>query len=205
MAFVSVWLGTGQSNLVTAYQTSIDAAECRAARGTNDDFTGVNYATFRYQIPGVPTVFVNTQASSQYHSEKQVWCQLCGIQGFNCIAIPNWKTGEGAGTPKQTADQVAALGTRILSVYTEREPCGSCSPFLHDILPNGTEVRWHFPWPSAETKKHKHGDDTIIVSGLMAISRGTTYAEGTKSYQRTDRVEGNTGLTKALKEMKGAK
>ncbi|MEA9557943.1 hypothetical protein VC273_19215 [Xanthomonas nasturtii] len=201
MAFVSVWLGTGHLDLMTAYLTSPWSLACRALRGNNADFSGVNYATFWWQVAHGP-IMATTAPSNQYHSEKEVWMMLNGQPGLRSIALPNWAIGQGTQIPRQTANAVMGAGTRIICVYTERQPCGSCSPFLNDALPDGTQVGWHFPWPSSETKKHKHDDDSIILNSLMAMSRSTTYESNAKEYQRTDRVEGNRGLGAAVKGIK---
>ncbi|WP_158000125.1 hypothetical protein [Xanthomonas oryzae] len=198
MAFQSVWLGAGHQNLIAAYRNSPWSAECRTLRGSNEDFTGVNYATFWWQVENGP-IMMTTTRSNQYHSEKEVWMMLNGQVGLRSIALPNWTRGQGTELPRRLANEVAAEGTQILGVYTERQPCGSCSPFLNDALPDGTLVGWHFPWPTAETKKHKHDDDSIIVNSLMAISRSTNYETNAKQYQRTDRVGGNKDLASAVK------
>ncbi|HEX7151694.1 MAG TPA: hypothetical protein VF618_09420 [Thermoanaerobaculia bacterium] len=205
MAFVSQWLGNGPA---TNYQNSPWSFWCRNARGANADFSLVNYATFFYAIPGPagPVLFTSTQASNNYHSEKEVW-MVIRVQGaFNRMDIPAWRTGElpvPPGTLRLNAAGVAALGTGIAVVYTERQPCPTCSPFLNDVLLNGTMVYWHFPYPGAETSKHSHSDDDIATNALMAISNNKTYQQNMKDHQRDYRKEGNAGLRGALRDVRG--
>lgn len=194
MAFIPLWLGN-------TYSTSLWSAHARALRGANDDFTLVNYATFWWTFGPLATNFHTTAASNVYHSEKQVWMQIHGFGAFARMNIPNWRTGElptllGRLNP---AGVQAADGSFIGVVYTERQPCGSCSPFLNDILPNNTIVGWHFPYVSKETKKHKHSDDDIATNGLMALSKGKTYDQNIKDHQRDYRKEGNASLKESLK------
>lgn len=208
MAFNSVWLGyDGYPSLVQAYLNSPWSAAARAMRGANADFTLVNYATFFFTVPnpfngGIPGPFIITQPSAACHSEKQVWIAIRGVQSLNRFSIPNWMVGQGnaAGLARLTPAQALALdGTVIHAVYTERQPCGTCSPFLNDILLDNTPVFWHFPYPSQETSKHKHDDNDIVVNGLMAMSRDKTYGQSMKDHTREGRVEGNKDLRSAMK------
>jgi hypothetical protein len=208
LAFNSVWLGyDGYPSLVQAYLNSPWSAAARAMRGANADFTLVNYATFFFTVPnpfngGIPGPFIITQPSAACHSEKQVWIAIRGVQSLNRFSIPNWMVGQGnaAGLARLTPAQAQALdGTVIHAVYTERQPCGTCSPFLNDILLDNTPVFWHFPYPSQETSKHKHDDNDIVVNGLMAMSRDKTYGQSMKDHTREGRVEGNKDLRSAMK------
>ena len=168
------------------------------------DFTLVNYATFWWFHGALATWNITTRASNNYHSEKEVWMAMRANGAFARTAIPNWTTGQLPTLAGRTnpAGVQAIDGSLIGAVYTERQPCGACSPFLNDILPNGTIVGWHFPYVSKETKKHKHGDDDIITNALMALSRGKTYDQNVKDHQRDYRKEGNAGLKEALKNIK---
>jgi hypothetical protein len=208
MAFVSQWLGN-QPSLIQNYLNSPWSFFARNLRGANADFTGVNYATFFYTTPnplgGGMVNLQMTQASNQYHSEKEVWMAMRNQGSFGRMDIPNWRTGElpvGMGVLRLNPAGVAGVdGSTILAVYTERQPCGTCSPFLDDVLPNGTIVAWHFPWGSKETKKFKHKDDDIGAYGLMALSQGKSYDQSLKDHQRDYRVEGNKDLKGAMKGM----
>lgn len=196
MAFISLWLGN-------TYNTSPWSVHARTARGANDDFTLVNYATFWWFCGPLATVFHSTASSNVYHSEKQVWMTINGFGALARMNIPSWRTGEmpSALGRLNPAGVLAADGTFIGAVYTERQPCGSCSPFLNDVLPNNTLVGWHFPYVSKETKKHKHGDDDIATNALLAISKGKTYDQNVKDHQRDYRKEGNASLKESLKGM----
>ena len=205
MAFDSVWLGGRGQNLVEAYLNSPWSAYCRLMRGNNADFSLVNYATFWFRVPngiGGQNLFHWTASSGQYHSEKHVWQAIRGFGSLDRMSIPNWRTGESVlplGVGRLNADGVFNLdGTYILGVYTERQPCGTCSPSLNDVLRDGTPVGWHFPYPSKETKKHKHSDDDIGANALMALQSGKSYEQNLKDNQRTYRVEGNDGLKESM-------
>lgn len=208
MAFNSIWLGyEGYPSLVQAYLNSQWAAAARTMRGANNDFTLVNYATFFFSVPnplgaGPLVPHIVTQPSNNFHSEKEVWLAIRGMPSLNRFSIPNWVVGQGAagGLPRLTPAAAQLLdGTVILAVYTERQPCGTCSPFLNDVLPNNTPVYWHFPYPSKETSKHSHDDNDIVVNGLMALSRDKTYQQSMKDHTRDGRVEGNKDLRESMK------
>jgi hypothetical protein len=152
-------------------------------------------------------VLLSTQSSNNYHSEKEVWLVMRAQGAFNRMDIPAWRTGElplPPGTLRLNAAGVAGLGSAILAVYTERQPCPTCSPFLNDVLVNGTTVYWHFPYPGAETKKHKHSDDDIASNALLAISNSKTYEQNMRDHQRDYRKEGNSGLRSALRDVRGS-
>jgi len=209
LAFNSIWLGyDGHPSLVQAYLNSPWSLAARNMRGANHDFTLVNYATFFFQVPNpvAPGLIghITTQPSNNYHSEKEVWLAIRGNPSLNRLNIPNWRVGEGAagGLPRLTPAAAQLLdGTAILAVYTERQPCGTCSPFLNDVLLDNTPVYWHFPYPSKETSKHSHSDDDIVVNGLIALSHDKSYEQSMKDHTRGGRVESNTGLRESMKYM----
>lgn len=194
MAFESVYLSPTGAD---AYGVSPWSAHCRALRNADRDFTLKNYATFWYTLSGYPGAFQHNAVSNRVHSEKEVWEHLYGIKGFNRFDLKSYGT-KGSQTPRATADEVAATGTKILCVYTEREPCNSCSPFLDEVLPNGTRVYWHFPYSSIETSKYTHSAEIVARNVLLMLPTSDrqqpAYAAFTQENQRAGRVEGNTAL-----------
>jgi hypothetical protein len=188
-----------------AYQSSPWSAACRAQRGTNQDFSGVNYATFWFTVPALPPLVgflsVNfTDPSNNYHSEKEVWINRVRIWApYHMMSIPHWTTGQHPGYmgPRQTAANLLAnFGCQITAVYTERQPCGACSPFLEDVLVAGVPVYWHFLWVSPNTSKYQRDDEDDGMLMLASLKRGVPMDE--KKEIRRARVEGNNMLKKSL-------
>ncbi|WP_448265574.1 eCIS core domain-containing protein [Nostoc sp. DSM 114159] len=177
------------------YETSPFSLPSRTARQGNNDFTGVNYATFWVNGNN------NTQHSNQYHSEKQCWLAVASQNP----ALQNIKTGweQGSFGGQQNADTVRNnMGVAINPVYTERKPCGACAPFLHNILPSDAAVYYSFDYPSTETSKFKHFDqdpDQFGVNALISMKHGWTYTDTSKAYQKQGRKEGNNDLKNAVK------
>ena len=199
--------GPTVANRMQAYRGSAWSALCRALRGTNGDFSGVNYATFWFTSragalpPAPPNAYTRTGASNVYHSEKEVWqTMLAHYHEYRAMAIPNWPTGQSSGHvgPRQTAAQILlATGCQITAVYTERQPCGACEPFLSDVLPHNTPVYWHFPYVSANTKKHTRDDEDEGMLMLVGMKKGKSPDDG--SLIKGARAEGNKMLKSAVK------
>lgn len=141
-----------------------------------------------------------TASSNVYHSEKEVWrTMIAHFHEYRSMAIPSWHTGQDpnfVGVRETAAQILANSGCQILEVYTERQPCGACAPFLDDILPNGTPVYWHFPYVSANTKKHQRDDEDQGMLMLIGFKKNENPDD--KSLISGARNEGNAMLRKAV-------
>jgi hypothetical protein len=184
MPFISV-------RLTDDYATSMFSAGTRALRHANNDRSGRNYATFLYVLGPGAMVQVHTARSGLFHSEKEVWLGIRNNVPLNRILVPNWLFGQLPGA-NMTANALAAQGVGIFGVYTERQPCGTCTPFLNDILPDGTPVFWHFMYASDETSKFDHDPDTTAVFSMLAMAGGKSYDDSAKDTRRQSRQEGNS-------------
>ena len=172
-------------HLTDNYATSPFSQYVRALRNFRNDTSGVNYATF--WIAAGFLILPVSESSNNYHSEKEVWCILNQYGPYNQIAVPNWVTGQAPGA-NQTPAAVSHLGF-IGLVYTEREPCGTCTPFLNDVLLNGVYVCWHFPYVSPETSKYKHDDET--TARLVMDSQFTYHGDNQSGLAKQSRNAGN--------------
>lgn len=181
------------------YATSPWSQFARALRIANNDTSGANYATFWYQLAFGGPVFQQTNSSGQYHSEKMAWLAINGNAHLNTILVPNWAVGQAVGA-HQNADAAAIAGSRVLVVYTEREPCGACTPMLENVLPNATYVLWHFQYASEETSKYKHDKESIAIFGLDQLKYGGSYdASREKDTRKASRKAGNAQHSAAMK------
>lgn len=179
MAFIS-------HHLTDNYATSPYSQHVRALRNLRNDASGANYATFWLLAGGL--IGQISEASNNYHSEKEVWRIVNQFPPYNQIAVPNWVTGQALGA-NQTPVAVAHLGA-IGLVYTEREPCGGCAPFLNDVLLNGIYVCWHFPYVSPETSKYQHDKET--TARLVMDSQFTYHGDNQSALAKQSRTAGNT-------------
>lgn len=172
--------------------------EVRDERGNNDDFTGVNYATF--WVNDQPT----TESSDQYHSEKECWLTVGNDNNeLQDIKVTTWPTGDFGGT--HTANEVRQNNhISIDPVYTERQPCGGCAPLLNEILPTDADVYYTFVYPSKETRKFNHWEmdpDQFAMNALLSMHSGLQYEEQTGESQKIGRKLGNKELKKELRHL----
>jgi hypothetical protein len=187
------------------YLTSAWSKHVRDARGDNDDFKGVNYATFFVANPATQAHFNVTEHSGRYHSEKHCWLTLCEkVPAFKGLKVASWPEGNfgGALTPQQL---LQTTGFRIDGVYTERDACEGCGPLLEEVLPADAHVVWSFVYPSKDTKKNEQPPEQVAAFGMVNLSTrltdGTTYDETVQEYVRAARMIGNKGLKQALNDL----
>ena len=195
MAFISF-------RLTDDYATSPWSFHTRALRHALNDHSGVNYATFWFRIGALGAIQQRTDRSAGgFHSEKNVWQNhLNGMAPFNAILVPNWLAGQ-VGGANTTANAALAAGSGILLVYTEREPCGTCSPFLGDVLPDNTYVCWHFQYASEETGKYKHDGESTAVFAMDQLKHGTYDSSREKDTRKDSRKSGNYEHKQTMKGM----
>lgn len=189
------------SNAGTEYLNSPISQPARDKRGGNNDFSGVNYATFYYvEGPGAPLTEI-TASSDRYHSEKHCWLELCRIKPvFQALRVTSWKEGDFGGTLTPSQLHLTS-GAYIHSVYTERDVCSGCSPLLQEIMDAGAKVYWSFVYPSADTSKFQQPPEQVGIFGLLTLATGDShnYAQVVKDNVRDGRVIGNKQLKDALK------
>lgn len=185
-----------------SYLTSPLTAHVRQVRGNNQDFSGVNYATFFVSYQG--NQFQVTEGSNQYHSEKHCWLTLCNaLPAFKALRIRSWSAGNYGGT--LTPDQLwwnHQIG--ITAVYTERDACSGCAPLLDEILGAAVPVWWSFVYPSADTKKYEQTGEQVALFSLLNLGpsvSGVSYEQTVQDYVRQGRVTGNKGLKGALNQL----
>lgn len=189
-----------QIHLTDNYNTSPFSAEVRDLRQRLNDYSGVNYATFWYGSPHGVTTY--TWHSDEFHSEKEVWLGIAATPPLTRLLVPHWPQGQQPGA-NQTADNLFRHQNYCIgAVYTERQPCGNCKPFLDDILPDDAPVYYHVPYLSPETSKYKHDDDTSAVIGLLALEKSPVHyvAPSAADYKKY-RADGNRQLKQELKGM----
>jgi hypothetical protein len=181
------------------YGTSNITQHARQLRGNNNDFSGVNYATFWVSVNGTSDQI--TASSGTYHSEKECWLALCAkYPVFKSLKVKSWPTGNygGGHTPAQL---LPAANTQITAVYTEREPCSGCAPLLNEIMPANAVVYWSFVYPSKETKKFEQPPEQVALFGLLNLgpsTQGVSYETTVDETVRKGRVIGNNQLKKSF-------
>lgn len=190
-----------------SYYTSEYSMFCKAARRNNKDFSGVNYATFLVENHLGEIYPITANSDGGYHSEKICWIKTRNT--YKALEDINTKNAWGeAPSGHLSAQQVATIHkTKILWVYTEREPCSACSPLLASILVDNTLVYYSFVYPSHETKKFHYDEDQQAVFTLLQLkhhltSHNLTQKAFVKAHQRQWRDEGNKDLKQRLKGMK---
>jgi hypothetical protein len=63
--------------------------------------------------------------------------------------VIGFSKGTGYHSEEDILVQVAAGGfdpTQIKALYSERQPCSTCSALLDDLLEAGTPISWSVPW-----------------------------------------------------------
>jgi hypothetical protein len=191
-----------QSTAGQEYMNSPLTVHVRQARGNNQDFSGVNYATFFVSYKGRQLQV--TQGSNQYHSEKHCWLALCsGLPEFQALRVRSWSAGNYGGTlrPDQLwlNHQVA-----IAAVYTERDACSGCSPLLDEILMPDITVWWSYVYPSADTSKYEQTGEQVAMFSLLNLGpslSGVSFEQTVQDYVRQGRVLGNKDLKTALNQL----
>lgn len=183
------------------YATSPWSQFTRAMRHANNDQSGANYATFWFQLALGGPIYQSTSPSGQYHSEKMVWQAIKNFAPLSSILVPSWPAGQVLGAWRTADAALAATGGRILCVYTEREPCGGCTPMLNSVTPHPTYVYWHFTYASEETGKYKHDPKSTALFALDQLKYGSYSASKEKDTRKDSRKSGNAEHKSEMKGM----
>ena len=86
-----------------------------------------------------------------------------GVEGLDDPVI-GFSKGDGYHSENDILDQLTARGidpSQITELYSERQPCSSCSSMLGDALAPGTPITYSVPW----------GDDPFINSASNELLR----------------------------------
>lgn len=198
-------LGGNSEEAVRLYQSEDFTLHVRVKRlaGATRDTSGRNYATISYHARSEQDVVV--ARSEKFHSEKEAWLKLIKREPeFGKLRITGWREGAGLGGGVSAAE-LARQGFFVDWLYTERQPCSTCAPFLDEVLLPTAMVYWSFPWPNAETSLYEHtGDESAAFSMLLLSAQGhgppdqVNWAAFVASMYKDARKQGNARLKQSI-------